>query len=197
MSVSPGSKIETNATGSTPTGIQLKRESVKRWIRVHRVELLLFLLLWTTYSYFYQSTQHNEACRLDQTRAIIQDHTLLINKYWWNTADVIHLPEGGFDKIYPAKAPGSSLLAVPPYWFFLNVLKLFRFFGLPEWVYWHLVTYLTTIFTVSLLSALSAVAIYRLLQRTTGDTYFAALVVLAVWLGTIAFPFSTVFFSHQ
>src|SRR5205823_14157415 len=68
---------------------------------------------------------------------------------------------------------------------------------LPEWVYWHLVTYLTVLFTVSLLSALSAVVVYRLLKRTTMDSSLSALVVLAIWLGTIAFPFSTVFFSHQ
>src|SRR5437773_11880890 len=92
--------------------------SLKRWFLTHRTELLLFLLLWTTYAYFYQSTQDNEAARLDQTRAIFQDHTLAINKYWWNSADVIHYPKDGSDHIYPAKAPGMSLLAVPPFGFF-------------------------------------------------------------------------------
>lgn len=170
---------------------------VKRWIRTHRVELLLFVLLWATYGYFYQSTQDNEAARLDQTRAIVQDHTLIINKYWWNSADVIHYLKDGSDHIYPAKAPGMSLLAVVPYAVFLAVLAPLRTIGLPEWVYWHLVTYLTVVFTVSLLSALAAVLTYRVLKRNTMDRYISAFVVLAIWLGTIAFPFSTVFFSHQ
>ena len=82
------------AAGSSPE-IPPRKNRWKDWRRRHRVELLLFLLLWTTYAYFYQSTQHNEAARLDQTRAIIQDHTLLINKYWWNTADVIHYQKDG------------------------------------------------------------------------------------------------------
>jgi PA14 domain len=169
----------------------------KDWLRRHRVECLLFLLLWTTYAYFYQSTQHNEAARLDQTRAIVQDHTLLINKYWWNTADVIHFQKDGSDHIYPAKAPGMSLIAILPYGFFLIALKIFSAVGLPEYVYWHLVTYFTILATVSLLSALGAVATYRVLKRATKDSYLSTLAVIAIWFGTLAFPFSTIFFSHQ
>ena len=175
------------------------RDRARDWLRRHRVELLLFLLLWTTYSYFYQSTQHNEAARLDQTRAIVQDHTLLINNYWWNSADIIHYKEAGSaqDHIYPAKAPGMSFIAILPYAFFLAILKAGMGLGLPEYVYWHLVTYFTVMTTVSLFSALAAVATYRVLKRATNDSYFSVMVILALWLGTLAFPFSTIFFSHQ
>jgi len=170
---------------------------VKQWFRAHGTELLLFVLLWATYAYFYQSTYHNEAARFDQLRAIVQDRTLEINKYWWNSADIIHYPTGGSDHIYPNKAPGLTLLAIVPFEVLSLCLSVFRTIGLPEWIYWHLLTYLTIVFTVSLLSALAAVAIYRVLIRITGDAYFSALTVLAIWLGTIAFPFSTLFFSHQ
>jgi hypothetical protein len=189
--------IDGNAVHHAQPEVSSWRIRAMHWIRTRRIELLLFVLLWTTYGYFYQSTQHNEAARLDQTRAIVQDHTLLINKYWWNSADVIHYFKDGSDHIYPAKAPGMSLLAVLPYGFFSAVLALFRTIGLPEWVYWHLVTYLTVVFTVSLLSALAAVTTYRILNRVTLDSHLSALVVLAIWLGTIAFPFSTLFFGHQ
>jgi hypothetical protein len=183
---------------SAPVALS-RRDLARDWMRRHRVEALLFLLLWTTYSYFYQSTQHNEAARLDQTRAIVQDHTLLINKYWWNSADVIHYKKEGSeqDHIYPAKAPGMSFIAIPFYAFFLGVLKLGLVLGLPDYVYWHLVTYFTVVTTVSLLSALAAVATYRVLERATNDSYFSVMVILALWLGTLAFPFSTIFFSHQ
>ena len=170
---------------------------MKPWIRTHRTELLLFLLLWMTYAYFYQSTHHNEAARFDQMRAIIQDHTLAINKYWWNSADVIHIQKNGSDHIYPNKAPGMTLLALIPFGILSFCLTVFRSLGLPEWIYWHLLTYLTTIFTVSLLSTLAAVAIYRVLKRITADSYLSALAVVAIWLGTLAFPYSTLFFSHQ
>jgi len=170
---------------------------VKRWVRTHRTELLLFLLLWATYAYFYQSTYHNEAARFDQLRALVQDHTLEINKYWWNSADIIHYSKGDSDHIYPNKAPGLTLLATIPFGILLLGLSVFQAVGLPEWIYWHVLTYLTTIFTVSLLSALAAVAIYRVLKRIAADSYFSIWAVLAIWLGTLAFPFSTLFFSHQ
>jgi hypothetical protein len=54
-----------------------------------------------------------------------------------------------------------------------------------------------TVLTVSLLSAIAAVAIYRVLNSLSGDKYMSILAVLAIWLGTLAFPFSTLFFSHQ
>ncbi len=161
------------------------------------MELLLFLLLWGTFAYFYQSTQQNEAARFDQTRAIAQEHRLAIDDYWWNSADVIRYTKNGRDYIYPNKAPGTTLMAVPFFWLITHLLKPFMAVGLPEWVYWHMVAYLTIILTISLLSALSAVAIYKVLMRITGDAGFSVLAVLAIWFGTMAFPFSTLFFSHQ
>jgi hypothetical protein len=166
-------------------------------VQKHRVELLLFVLLWGTFAYFYQSTQQNEAARFDQTRAIAQEHRLAIDDYWWNSADVIRYTKNGRDYIYPNKAPGTTLLAVPFFWVITHLLKPFMAVGLPEWVYWHMVAYLTIIFTISLLSALSAIAIYRVLMRITDDAGFSVFAVLAIWLGTMAFPFSTLFFSHQ
>lgn len=167
------------------------------WIQAHRVELLLFILLWGTFAYFYQSTQQNEAARFDQTRAIAQDHTLAIDKYWWNSADVIRYSKDGADHIYPNKAPGTTLLAVPVFWVITHAFKPLISIGLPEWIYWHLVAYFTIIFTISLLSALAAVATYKVLVRITGDQAFSVLAILAIWLATMAFPFSTLFFSHQ
>ena len=173
------------------------KSSLKQWIEKHRVELLLFLLLWMTYAYFYQSTGDNEAARFDQIRTIVQDHTLAINKHWWNTADIIHYQKDGSDHIYPNKAPGTSFLATIPFGILATLLGVFRAAGLPEWIYWHLVTYLTIIFTVGLFSTLAAIATYRMLHRVTSDAYFSVLTVLAIWLGTLAFPFSTLFFGHQ
>ena len=153
--------------------------------------------LFTTYAYFYQSTQQNEAGRFDQIRAIVQDHTLAINKYWWNSADVIRYQKGPEDRIYPNKAPGTTLLATVPFALWALLLKVLTGVGVPEFVYWHLVTYLTIVSTISLLSALAAVTTYRVLHRVTNDSFFSLMAVLAVWMGTMAFPFSTLFFSHQ
>jgi hypothetical protein len=170
---------------------------LNRWFRLSRTELWLFLLLWLTYAYFYQSTSHNEAARFDQMRAIVQDHALRINKYWWNSADVIHYYQHGQDYIYPNKAPGMALLCTVPFGLLWGLVLVLKAIGLPAWFQWHALVYLTTIFTVSLLSVVAAVAIYRALQRMSGSSYFSVLAVLGIWLGTLVFPFSTIFFSHQ
>jgi len=170
---------------------------MNRWFKLSQTELLLFLLLWLTYGYFYQGTSHNEAARFDQMRAVIQDHTLQINKYWWNSADIIHHYQRGQDYIYPNKAPGMALLCALPFTLLWGVVLLLKTIGLPAWFQWHALVYLTTLFTVSLLSSIAAVAIYRVLLRMSGSSYFSVLAVLGIWLGTLVFPFSTVFFSHQ
>jgi hypothetical protein len=170
---------------------------IKSWISRNRVELLLFVLLFGTYAFFYQSTHHNEASRFDQMRAVIEKHELAINHYWWNTADIIHYPKNGSDRVYPNKAPGMTLLGLIPFSAICAGMSALYHFGLPGWAYWHLVTYLTTLFMVGGLSALAAVAIYRVLKELTGKTYISAMAIIAVWLGTLAFPYSTLFFSHQ
>ena len=170
---------------------------MKRWITKYRIELLLFVLLFGTYGYFYQSTQHNEAARFDQMRAIVEQHRLEINKYWWNTADVIHYSKDGADHIYPNKAPGMTLIGLVPYLATSTLVLLVQSLGFPGWAYWHTVVYLTTLLAVGGLSALAAVAIYRVLAELSGDKYFSAVVVAGVWLGTLIFPYSTLFFSHQ
>lgn len=159
------------------------------------VEILLFVSLWITYAYFYQSTGTNEAVRFDQIRALVHDQTLAIDKYSFNSPDLIRYPEKT-GHIYPNKAPGMTILGTIPFALVTILLAPFRAALLPEWIYWHVVTYTTTVLVVSLLSALAAVAIYRILTRLSDDKYFAAFVVLAVWLGTLVFPYSTLFFSH-
>jgi PA14 domain len=171
--------------------------ALKRWARRYRVELLLFALLWITDAYFYQSTQHNEAVRFDQLRAIVQDHRLEIDRYWWNSADEIHYHNKGTTHVYPNKAPGMTLLALVPFGILSHFLTGLGNLGPPPWAYWHVLVYLTTLFTVSLLSALAAVAMYRILRGLGGGGYFSILAVLAIWLGTLALPYSTLFFSHQ
>ena len=161
----------------------------------HRIELLLFALLWVTYAYFYQSIGTNEAVRFEQIRAIVSDHTLTIDKYFFHSPDLIRYPPDT-GRLYPNKAPGLTLIGAIPFTFASTALNPLRAAGMPEWVCWHLLTYLTTVFTVGLASALAAVAMYRALKRLTNDSYFAAVIVLVTWLGTLLFPYSTVFYSH-
>ncbi len=159
-----------------------------------RMSLVLFVLLWATYAYFYQSAQHNEAARFDQIRSLLEDGTVAIDRFAYNTADVVVVERGGIRHVYPAKAPGTALFGLAPFWLVSRALAPF---ALAPALHWHLVAYLTTILTIGLLSAASAAVLFRLIMSMTGDARASLLAVLAVWLGSIAFPFSTVFFSHQ
>src|SRR5215469_1826815 len=157
-----GARHSTHMMENTPSR-SARKGFLKGWGQTYRTELLLFLTLWITYAYFYQSTGHNEAAKFDQVRAIVQDHTLEIDKYWWNTADVIRYNKNGSSHVYPNKAPGMVLLTVIPFAALSIGLSSLSSLGLPEWIYWHLLTYLTTLLTVSLPSALAAVAVYSVL----------------------------------
>ncbi len=187
----PAPSPDPSAFLSPPSSFQ-----IGRMFRADRVEVLLCIFLWFTYAYFYQSSQHNEAARFDQTRAILQKGVLYIDEFArYNTADVVTIRRpDGTAHVYPNKAPGSSLLALPAFALWMLILKALP---IAEWLYWHWVAYLTTITTVGLLSALAALAMYAVLRRATGERFFSLLAVVAVWLGTICFPFSTLFFSHQ
>jgi hypothetical protein len=148
----------------------------------------LFALVFLTYGYFYQSGQHNENARLGQTRAIVEQGQL--NIPGWNTADVIRY-EG---KLYPNKAPGTSLLAIPSWWLFSTTVP---WLGLPEVLQQNLICHLTIWTTVGLFSALLVVVLYLLLETMSGSPRLSLFLSLAFGLGTIAFPYATLFFSHQ
>jgi len=155
-----------------------------------RVEKLLFLLLLGSYAYFYQSVGHNEAARFDLTRALLEDHSVAVDRFRQNSADlVVHA-----GRTYSNKAPGASLLALAPFWLAGVLLKPL---GLPEWAHWDAVAWLTTLATVGLLAALAGVVLFRLAHALTGSAFAAALAALAFGLGSIAFPFATLFFGHQ
>ena len=155
-----------------------------------RIERLLFVLLLGSYAYFYQSAGHNEAARFDLTRALLEDRSVAVDRFRQNSADLV--VQGGHT--YSNKAPGASLLALAPFWLAAVLLDPL---GLPEWEHWDVVAYLTTLSIVGLLSAGAGVALFRLALALTGAPFAAALAALALGLGSIAFPFATLFFGHQ
>src|SRR5947199_6038342 len=120
-----------------------------------RVEVLLFLLLFGTYAYFYQATGHNEAARFDQMRALAYDHTVAIDKYWWNTADVIHYPRDGKTHVYPNKAPGGTFIGLLPFFYFSQALGFLQEVSVPEWLTWEIAAYLTVLSTTCAISSLA------------------------------------------
>ena len=155
-----------------------------------KIQFLLFSFLFCTYSYFYHTGQHNESSRFDQIRAAVEDGTWSINKYAFNSADIIQVN----GKIYPNKPPGTTLLGIFPWIVFKKVLSWLPIDAAAQL---HLLCYLVTASVLGFFSALLGSALFGFLVRAGNSRPQALLLTLLYSLGTIAFPFSTVYFSHQ
>ena len=152
---------------------------------------VVFALLFVSASYFYQGTGHNEAARMDATRAWFEHGRFWIDEFTYNSADIIRYQDGHF---YSGKAPGNSLLAIPVY---AAATLALRAVPISEAYRLHWVTYLVTVLTIAFFFALGGVVVFLGLLRLRETPRVALTVTLAVSLGTIWFPFATVFMSHS
>lgn len=188
-----------------------KRENADRW-----TGLVIFLILLICYGYFFPRwAEWNQNSRMDLTLALVEKGTFAIDDYYENTGD--YAVYG--DHIYTDKAPGTSLLGVPAYAAFRALARIpmvdhlltrlsataafqatLREGGtglLKDKVYFAAALYFTTFFTVSLPSALLGVMLNGFLARLGLSRALRVGLVLAYGLGTIVFPYSTVFYGHQ
>ena len=149
----------------------------------------VFALLLFSFAYFYQGGGWNENSRFDLVRAIVDDHTIAIDRYHENTGDKASY--GGH--FYSDKAPGLSLLAVPLY----VVVRLFRGLFSSEHNFVVIASYVVTVLTVGIAGSAAGALVYRA-GRKLGATPVGAVIAAAGYgLGTIAFPFSTMLFGHE
>ncbi len=110
------------------------------------------------------------------------------------TGDVGVAPDGHF---HPNKPPGSSLLAVPPYFVLFH---LERWLGCDpdDWWIMSVNAWLCSALTVGLASALGVVLVLRLAAQFFPGHPGAALgAALACGFGTTFFPFGTLMFDHN
>jgi hypothetical protein len=148
-----------------------------------RASLPLFALVFGTYAYFYQAGGWNQNSRFDLTRAVVEQGTLSIDAFQENTGDKAER-DGHW---YTDKAPGLSLLAVPAYALVHAVRSGAVVAG----------SYLATVFAVALPSALAALQLFALARSIGLSAAWAAALTLAYALGTLALPYSTIFYGHQ
>ena len=110
------------------------------------------------------------------------------------TGDVGIAPDGHF---HPNKPPGSSLLAVPPYFVLYHAE---RWLGLDpdDWWVMSVNAWLCSALTVGLASALGVVLVLRLAAQFFPGHPGAALgAALTFGFGTTFFPFGTLMFDHN
>jgi len=151
----------------------------------------LFALLFASYAYFYQAGGWNQNSRFDLVRAITNDHTLRIDAFQHSTGDKAFFA----GHYYSDKAPGIALTAVPVVAVARPILHMFG--GDPEtYAGLALLSYLATVFTAGLFTALAGVALYSLaidLGSTEAGALFAA---ITFGLATPIWTLATIFIGH-
>jgi hypothetical protein len=167
-----------------------------KFFKNYRIEPLLFLILAVTYSYVWHKPSWNDLGRYDLIMAMVEHETVSIDAYEQNTGDKA-IFNGHY---YSDKGPAPAFLGVPFYWI-LNQLQ--ALLGLTEvehtlsLIIWFSKLIIIRILIISLPSALLAVILYRLLCSIIEQKKYALILTLAYSLGTMPFPYSTLFYGHQ
>jgi hypothetical protein len=155
-----------------------------------RPEVALFVLALGVYAYFFQAGGWNQNSRFDTVRAVVEQHSLIIDDYVGNTGDFSVVNH----HFYGDKAPGLQLLALPVY---AAVHPFFADGRRPRGRLVHLGAYLCTLFAVALPSALAVVVLFATARMLGAPAGVAALLAVAYAFGTLAFPYATLLYSHQ
>ena len=154
-----------------------------------RPETALFVLALGVYAYFFQAGGWNQNVRFDLTRAIVEQHTLVLDDYIANTGDYAHVNQ----HYYSDKAPGLSLLAVPVW---AAVHPLAHSQRVRGWLV-HLGAYLSTLVCVAVPAALAVSMLFRVATVMGAPAAAAAGLAVAWAFGTLALPYATLFYGHQ
>jgi hypothetical protein len=152
---------------------------------------LLFILMFVSFAYFYQAGGWNQNSRFDLVRAITNEGTLSIDPFMHSTGDKAFY-NGHY---YSDKAPGIALAAVPVV---AAVRPIYRAFGGDPETYegLALLSYLSTVATAGLFTALAAVSLFTL-SIELGASYGAALFAsLTFAVATPIWTLATIFIGH-
>ncbi|MGN6362585.1 MAG: hypothetical protein ACTHNK_19580, partial [Thermomicrobiales bacterium] len=149
-------------------------------------EVILLLLLLLVYGFTYQSFGWNETSRYDLVQALVDEHTTRIDRTHDNTGDKAFYT----GHWYSDNAPGGALLGVPAYAALRGVAALTG--AQPtRWQYWRACAFLGAVAPAILL-----VLLLLGFLRAYVDEWWALTIVLGYALGTIAYPFASLYFSH-
>ena len=148
--------------------------------------LRVFLALAIAYGWFvYRGANWNADSRLFLTYAIVDDHSLYIDRFSHATGDIAAY-DGHF---YTDKAPGLSFIAAAPY-------AVVRALGAaPATPDDFLMRQLLSWLTVGITTAATGAVLYAWLRRNHPRT--AVWGTLLFGLGSLAWPYTTMLFSHQ
>ena len=161
-------------------------------LRYTKEALAVFALLAILYGYFYHEPGWNGNSRLALVFAVVQEGRLSIDSFHLrpgtDTGDKA-VYEGHY---YSDKAVGSSLLGTLAYFPFYNLARLVGYRP-PLWFQ----KYVVQLFTLALPSAFAASLVFAVCFGVSGSRRRACVAAAAYAVGTMAFPFSVIFFGHQ
>jgi hypothetical protein len=158
---------------------------------VRRRVLLIAVLLFASYSYFYQAGGWNQNTRFALVRAILEEQTLRIDTYKEMTGDRA-LWDGHY---YSDKAPGASLLALAPVAVARGAGRLAGSDpASPRGIAW--LSYVATVATSGIFTLVSALCIFWVALRFDASLNAATFAALAYGLATPAWAYATVFVGH-
>jgi hypothetical protein len=150
-------------------------------------QLFLALALLLGYGFFLQQPAWNEYSRYDLVRAVVDEGTVRIDSFHENTGDKA-FKDGHY---YSDKLPGTAILGIPVYAAYLGLNGLA---GIEEPPQEAAVAALA--FTLSgIPTVLLVLLLVRFLIPYTGEPW-ALTVGVALGVGSILFPFATMFFGH-
>lgn len=152
---------------------------------------LLFFLIFFSFAYFYEGGGWNQNSRFDLLRAILERHTLRIDGYHDNTQDKAHF-RGHY---YSDKAPGLVFAALPVAY---GASTVMRVLGIPPQSARgaFAISYLVTVNTVALPTALAAVCLFFLGLRFGASSTASGFGTLAMALGTPIWAYACLFWAH-
>ncbi len=112
-----------------------------------------------------------------------------------SSGDIGYVPWTGH--FHPNKPPGTSFLGLPGYFVMYHAEKLLGINPDHWWVI-EFNAWMTSVFSVGLVSALGCVLFFRLACMLSGGAELASAIATMVFaFGTTFFPFGTIFFDHN
>jgi hypothetical protein len=185
-------------------------------ISSHRNEILLFLALLVSFTYFFPRwADPNQNSRLNMVFAVVEDGTFQIDRFVENTVDYAEY-NGHY---YSDKAPGMAFLGIPVYKVMKTFLDLPWMDGLmirlsnssafqstlreggsgiyAEKVKFALAQVVLSFLLSALPTALSGVLIYSASKRITPDAGPRAAAVIGYALLTPVFAYANAFYGHM
>ena len=163
----------------------------ERPLRRHLVWALVSLAYLSVAPYFPRINNPNENVRVWMTRAIVEDHTLAIDRtvHAWGYVDDKAVSGG---HLYSSKAPGTSLLGVPVLWV---QTRLWHAAGWPS-PSKRATTFALRFFSVMPCAVLFLYAFARWVERRTGAARARDLLVVGLGLGSMLYPYGVLFVGH-